>query len=222
MKRLLIIAVLASACYVALPAQVSHATWVGNNCDGSYATDYYVKRSDAQAYSWVADNEGYEWGGGCWNDNGKDDTPGAPDSSGEGPDCSGFTFKSWELVNKYGTSGFTYYDKLYNVHGPYTSYDFHAPASSAPFSKLANKDRSTTLYMDAFAKAGHVAMLYWNFGSNDNNDYMIEALSDSSGTDENLETYRFDSSYVGVRRDDWTQDCWPNCAHTSPSVVVVP
>ena len=27
---------------------------------------------------------------------------------------------------------------------------------------------------------------------------------------------------VGVRRDDWTQDCWPNCAHTSPSVVVVP
>ena len=89
-------------------------------------------------------------------------------------------------------------------------------------SKLANKDRSTTLYMDAFAKAGHVAMLYWNFGSNDNNDYMIEALSDSSGTDENLETYRFDSSYVGVRRDDWTQDCWPNCAHTSPSVVVVP
>ena len=48
----------------------------------------------------VAVGEGYEWGGGCWNDNNRDDTPGQPDSNGEGPDCSGFVFKTWELRSR--------------------------------------------------------------------------------------------------------------------------
>jgi hypothetical protein len=31
----------------------------------------------------------------CLNNNDRDDTPNAPDSNGEGPDCSGLVFKSW-------------------------------------------------------------------------------------------------------------------------------
>src|SRR5437867_2188898 len=91
------------------------ASWVSNNCSNDSSSDSHVRRADAQAYAVVGEGEGYEWGGGCWNDNDKDDTPGAPDSNGEGPDCSGFTFKTWELVNTQGSSGWTHYDKLMNI-----------------------------------------------------------------------------------------------------------
>ena len=43
--------------------------------------------------------EGYQWAGGCWNDNDRDDSPNDPHedpaTGGEGGDCSGFTFKVW-------------------------------------------------------------------------------------------------------------------------------
>jgi hypothetical protein len=42
-------------------------------------------------------------GGGCWNNNNRDDQPGDPHevitTFGEGPDCSGPVFKTWELAN---------------------------------------------------------------------------------------------------------------------------
>src|SRR5712691_11716806 len=132
MKRLVVTIGIAGGMILALPATPAHASWVSSNCDGTHSGDVYVKRSEAQAYSAVADKEGYEWGGGCWNDNNKDDTPNAPDSSGEGADCSGLTFKTWEMKGTMGKSGFEYWERLYNVHGPYSSCDFHSPVASDP------------------------------------------------------------------------------------------
>jgi hypothetical protein len=207
---------------MALPPAPAQASWTGTNCNGTHVDDHYVKRSEAQSYSAAADMEGYEWGGGCWNNNNRDDTPGAPDSSGEGADCSGLTFKTWEMENAMGKSGWEYWERLYNVHGPYSTYDFHAPVGSDPFYKLPDKKVSTTIYMDAFGKDGHIAILYVDQGSPFGTDLMIEALGDVYGMGKFYEGYRDQSEYIGVRREGWTDDCWPNCLHASPALVVVP
>jgi hypothetical protein len=212
-----------AAAFVGLTGMPSLASFVSDNCYKNQAPDSYHRRKDAQAYASVAKGEGYEWGGGCWNNNNRDDTPGAPDSNGEGPDCSGLVFKAWELRNTPNDTGFTWYDKLQNVHGVYSSYDFRTPVSSDPFVKLPNKSRSTTMYMDAFAKNGHVGLISSSVPPSSNTDYIIEAKGDSSGTGEWLETYRYNSSYVGVKRKNWTPDCYPNCqAPESLATVVVP
>jgi len=223
MKRLFVLLWVVLPVVLALPSPPQAlASWAGDNCNGTHYDDYYVKRSEAQSYASAAAEEGYEWGGGCWNNNNKDDTPDAPDSRGEGPDCSGFTFKAWELRNGFGKQGFEKWERLYEIHGPWTTYDFHSPVSDDPFYKLADKNVSTTIYMDAFAKDGHVAMIYVDGDSPFGLDLMIEALGDDPGTGKFYESYRSQSEYVGVRREDWTDDCWPSCQHPSPSVVVVP
>ncbi|HEX2089135.1 MAG TPA: hypothetical protein VHI54_04255 [Actinomycetota bacterium] len=209
MKRICGVAILTIVFItLATPAQ---ATWVSRNCFADNHADSYYKRSEARSYASVADNEGYEWGGGCWNNNNVDDTPGAPDSSGEGPDCSGLVFKSWELRNSVGASGFTWWNKLQNIHGPYSSYDYYSPASSDPFHRIS-KARSATAIMDAFARQGHVGMLYSTRNPSSNTDWIIEAASDRSGTDVNERAYRYDSAYVAVKREGWTPECYPNCA----------
>jgi hypothetical protein len=209
--------------FLGLTAGPGLASFVSNNCRPNHASDGYHRRKDAQAYAIVAKWEGYEWGGGCWNDNNRDDTPGQPDSNGEGPDCSGLVFKSWELRNP-GDNRFTYYDKLENIHGPYSSYDYRSPAASDPFVKLPDKNRSTTMYMDAFAKNGHVGLLSSRPSPSSNADYIIEAKGDSAGTGEWLESYRYDSAYAAVKRKNWTPDCHPNCrmGSSQPAVVFVP
>jgi hypothetical protein len=221
MRRLFVVCIFTALSIGAL-TETARASWVGDHCSKNQASDSNVRRLDAQAYAAVADEEGYEWGGGCWNDNNKDDTPSQPDSGGEGPDCSGLTFKTWELPNTYGVSGFTWYDKLQNIHGPYTTTDFHNPASSAPFYQLPDKDRPTTIYMDAFAKIGHIGILWTGANPSANTDYIMEALGDSKGVGVFEESYRYDSAYTAVRREDWTPDCWPNCHQASPRVVRVP
>jgi hypothetical protein len=208
---------------VGLSAQPSLASFVSGNCYKNQAPDDHVRRKDALAYASVAKGEGYEWGGGCWNNNNRDDTPAAPDSSGEGPDCSGLVFKAWELRNAPNDTGFTYYSRLQNVHGVFATYDFHAPVGSDPFVKLPDKSRSTTMYMDAFAKNGHMGLLSNRVSPSSNTDYIIEAKGDSWGTDEWIESYRYDSAYVAVKREKWTADCYPTCqvleAVSQPVVV---
>jgi hypothetical protein len=198
------------------------ASWAGNNCSPNHSSDSNYRRLDAEAYDNVAEKEGYEWGGGCWNDNNKDDTPNAPDTGGEGPDCSGLVFKVWELKNSVGTSGFEFWDRLENIHGPYTSASFHAPLASWPFHLLPNKNKTTTTYMDAFAKDGHVGLISSTVPNNQNLDYISEAKGDAYGTNEFLEGYRYDSDYDGVIREGWTPDCWPNCGSTPLAAVIVP
>jgi hypothetical protein len=224
MKRSIVVMALVAAIGGAAVATAppSLASWVDDHCAKNSATDSHVKRSEAQAYAAVGFGEGYEWGGGCWNDNDKDDTPGQPDSSGEGPDCSGYVYKVWELVGTYGDSGFIWRDRLMNAHGPYTTTDFHdASTTFSPFHRLKNwQNRTVTLYMDAFAKDGHIGLLYTSSNPSSDTDYIAEALGDAYGVEKNIEGYRFDSAYVGVRREDWTPDCYPNC-ETDPVVVVL-
>jgi len=203
-----------------LPAKPSFATWAGTNCKGTSVNTQYIRRKDAQAYALVARYEGYEWGGGCWNDNNRDDTPGQPDSSGEGPDCSGLVFKSWGLRNRTGDNGSTFYDKLQNIHGIFSTIDFKYPASSEPFFRLPDKRRTTTQYMDAFVSDTHIAMLWSWANPSDNTDYVMEALGDAYGTGIFTEGYRFDSRYVASRRKNWTADCYPNCRAGQSMVVV--
>jgi hypothetical protein len=191
---------------VAVPAASSQASWVGDHC---YVRNFPVNgysRSDARVYADIARNEGYEWGGGCWNNNNVDDTPGQPDSSGEGPDCSGFVFKTWFLANGFGATGQWYWDNIQNIHGPYSSTSFHDVSTTwYPFFRLADKSRNTTLSMDAFAKQGHIGMLYTTVNPSSGTDWIIEAKGDAYGTNLFEETYRFDSAYVAVRRRGWAQ-----------------
>jgi hypothetical protein len=222
MRRSLGTGCLAALLVLALFPGLARASWVGDNCRPSHFDDSHVRRKDALAYAEVARNEGYEWGGGCWNNNNRDDSPGAPDSNGEGPDCSGFTFKTWEMKNPRGTGGFRWYDRLENIHGGYASYHFHSPQGNYPFSKIS-KSRSVTMYMDAFAKNGHVGMLYTESNPGAGTDYIIEARGEAYGTDVWERSYRGDSAYIAIRREGWTPDCWPNCSQSpATQLVVVP
>jgi len=206
---------------VAAPAAGADSQWVANHCFDDHHPISLWKRSTARTYAYVAVGEGYQYAGGCWNDNDRDDTPNLStyEPGGEGPDCSGFTFKSWGLVNDRGAEGGTWYNKFEDVHGPYASYAFHD--GNGPFFVLANKSRSTTLYMDAFARDGHIGMLYTNAGDDQNNDVIIEARCNTCGTNIFSEPYRWDSDYVAVRRDGWTQDCYPSCPSAPPAAPLV-
>ncbi|HXF35827.1 MAG TPA: hypothetical protein VNO17_01430 [Actinomycetota bacterium] len=211
-----------AACFVvgALAAQLLlgaaaavAGTWSSANCTGrSYAISTW-KRSQAKAYAQEADEEGYEWGGGCYKLNDRDDTPGAPDSGGEGADCSGFTFKSWALRSSEGASGFQYHEHERFIHGPYSTADFASPCSSCPFRVLSSKSYAATTYMDAFvyrtSGAGHIGMIYAE-GSG-GTDLIVEAKSDELGTRIAWTDYRQQSAYRAVARTSWTPECYPRC-----------
>jgi len=230
MKRLLILCCLtAGSVYGMLglapaPAASADSQWVANHCFDDHHDISIWKRSTARAYAYVGVGEGYQYAGGCWNDNDRDDTPNLAtyERGGEGPDCSGFTFKSWSLVNGYGDGGGTWYNRFEDVHGPYASTAFWSGVNG-PFFVLPNKLRSTTLYMDAFARDGHIGMLYSNTGPDSNNDYIIEARCNDCGTNIFVETFRGDPDYRGVRRKGWTPDCAPNCPSppARPALVIV-
>ena len=209
MKRTLLALTLALG-FLATAAPPAHASWVGDNCYNYTYAESELKRSEARAYAEIARNEGYEYGGGCWNTNDRDDTPGQPDSLGEGPDCSGFTFKTWELRSTEGAHGFRWWSRIENMHGPYGSWDFWDPVSGWPFYNIS-KARTATVWMDAFARNGHVGILYTNTGPSDGTDYIIEAACDACGTGVFTETFRYDSRYTGVRRENWTAECSPQC-----------
>lgn len=189
-------------------------TWSDANCSGTSYTISAWKRSQAKSYAQQGNYEGYEWGGGCYKLNDRDDTPGAPDSGGEGADCSGFTFKSWALRPTIGASGFMYHPHQRNVHGPYSTYDFYSPCSTCPFKALSSKSYSATTYMDAFVYreggGGHIGMIY-SEGSG-GTDLIVEAKSDDLGTRIAWMDYRSQSAYKAIARKSWTPECYPQCS----------
>jgi hypothetical protein len=211
MKRIVVVLV-GAGLLVAGAARPSSASWVSSNCSTKNSSSDPITRNTARAYAEVAAREGYEWGGGCWNDNDRDDTPSAPDSGGEGPDCSGLVFKSWRLRLTWGADGFWWWSRVQNIHGYYGSDTFHAPGSGLPFYKLSSKSRSTTVFMDAFAKSGHVGLLDTSAYPSGGGDYIVEAKGDAVGTGIFIESYRSDTAYVAVRRRGWaTQTCTGTC-----------
>ena len=81
-----------------LPA-LAHGFYDQCNTNTDYSLGIWT-RSQARSFALVGRYEGYHWGGGCWDSDNVDDQPGDPvqneGTHGEGGDCSGFTFKSWD------------------------------------------------------------------------------------------------------------------------------
>lgn len=196
--------VLTTVVSLAVPAIA--ATWTDNNCNLNWHTRDYWKRSQAESYARTAVGDGYEWGGGCWNSNGVDDTPNAPDSGGEGPDCSGYVFKAWALDNEAGADVLTprYREMLYKDHGPYTASSYHH--GNDP--KFNNKSKGSLQLMDALASTSHVGM-YIGTGTASGTVKIIEALNDSAGVGIWDRDYHNLTSYTASTRAGWTAECYP-------------
>jgi hypothetical protein len=180
-----------------------HTRFIANNCNYNAPTPTsYITRDGSIEVALRARYEGYQWGGGCWNDNDADDSPGDPmgnsATGGEGGDCSGFTFKVWREGTSTSDGSFYQWNKVRYVHGPYAAQDFKNSigAPNVPMSK------SAAIRMDAFASSGHIGMVY---APNANGtDQIIEAKGEAYGTNIWTRTYRGDSSYSGVHRVGWS------------------
>jgi hypothetical protein len=195
--------VVASSLAVAGPAAAYHTLFIAKNCNYAAPTPTsFITREGSVTVALRARHEGYQWGGGCWNDNNVDDSPGDPpengSTGGEGGDCSGFTFKVWRESENTNNAGFYQWGMLRHVHGPYVAADFKA-GSGAPNVTHA---KSTLIRMDALARTTHIGMIYAT--NPDGTDQIIEAKGEAYGTNIWTRTYRGDSSYSGVRRLGWS------------------
>jgi hypothetical protein len=180
-----------------------HTRFVADNCNYAAPTPTpYITRDGSAAVALRARYEGYQWGGGCWNDNDRDDSPGDPtenpNTGGEGPDCSGFTFKVWRESTNASDGGFFQWGLFRFVHGPYTAADFKNGAG-APNVTYPKTD---LIRMDALASTGHIGIIYAK--NADGSDQIIEAKGEAYGTNIWTRTYRGSSSYSGVRRVGWS------------------
>lgn len=178
-----------------------HTNFQGSCTDESFITSG-VTRSQARVYAEVGAYEGYQWGGGCWNDNNHDDAPGDPTETastrGEGGDCSGFTYKAWYERPTWTDAGFTYHYRMRNVHGPYTAEAFKRGDGYAN----VTLSKSAAIAMDALASTNHVGIIY-QASTAYNTDRIVEAKCEACGTGIWSRTYRGDPAYGGVRRYGW-------------------
>lgn len=198
------VAFLASLCLVtAGTAGAYHTRFIADNCNTAAPTPTsYITRDGSAAVALRARHEGYQWAGGCWNDNDRDDSPGDPTedggTGGEGGDCSGFTFKVWRESETASNAGFYQWGMLRYVHGPYVASEFKS-GSGAP---NITYSKSALIKMDALASQNHIGMIYAK--NADGTDQVIEAKGEAYGTNIWTRTYRGDSSYGGVRRTGWS------------------
>ena len=184
-------------------AAAYHTRFVEDNCNQAAPTPTpYITRDGSAAVALRARYEGYQWGGGCWNDNDRDDSPNDPHENpatgGEGGDCSGFTFKVWREALDASDAGFHQWGLLRWVHGPYTAAAFKAGAGAPN----VTASKTTLVRMDALASDGHIGLIY--AVNPDGSDQIIEAKGESYGTNIWTRTYRGSSSYTGVRRLGWS------------------
>ena len=184
-------------------AAAYHTRFVADNCNYAAPTPTSViTREGSAAVALRARHDGYQWGGGCWNDNDRDDAPNDPHedpgTGGEGGDCSGFTFKVWREALDTSEPGFHQWGLLRFVHGPYTAAAFKA-GSGAPNVAVS---KSALIKMDALASDGHIGLVY--APNPDGTDQIIEAKGEAYGTNIWTRTYRGSSSYGGVRRTGWS------------------
>src|SRR5438552_5631512 len=151
-----------------------HTHFIANNCNTNAPTPTSTfTRQGSIDVATVGAQEGYQWGGGCWNDNDIDDSPGDPtqdpNTGGEGGDCSGFTFKVWrESPYTWDDSGYEW-DKKTVVHGPFDAAAFKAGSGAANWALSKYK----AIRMDAFASTSHIGIIWAK--NADGTDQMIEA-----------------------------------------------
>lgn len=184
-------------------ATAYHTRFVADNCNYAAPTPTsYITRNGSATVALRARYEGYQWAGGCWNDNDRDDSPNDPRedpaTGGEGGDCSGFTFKVWRESLSSSDASFQQWGMLRYVHGPYTSAAFKA-GTGAPNTTVS---KAALIKMDALASDGHIGLIYAT--NPDGTDQIIEAKGESYGTNIWTRTYRGSSSYSGVRRTGWS------------------
>lgn len=197
-----VVAGLTLALALATPGARAYHTNFQGSCTSDHFATSNVTRSQALVYAEIGAYEGYQWGGGCWNDNNRDDAPGDPTENvstrGEGGDCSGFVFKSWYERSNSSDAGFTYHYRMRNVHGPYDA------AAFGRGDGLANTtvSKSAAIRMDAFASTTHIGMIY-QANTAYNTDRMVEAKCEACGTSIWSRTYRGDPAYSGARRVGW-------------------
>jgi hypothetical protein len=198
-----LVAGLTLAFALATPGARAYHTNFQSSCTNDSFTTSGVTRSQAQVYAEIGAYEGYQWGGGCWNDDNHDNAPGDPtedvSTRGEGGDCSGFTYKSWYERPGWTDSGFTYHYRMQNVHGPYDAAAFRRGDG------LANTtvSKSAAIEMDAFASTSHIGIIY-QANTAYNTDRMVEAKCEACGTGIWSRTYRGDPAYGGARRVGWS------------------
>ncbi len=215
----------AAAIAVTLAAPAAQAVqphWAIDHCTNYGASDHASNgamsswtRANAQSYAYVGNKEGYQWGGGCNNDDDRDNQPGDPTETsstmGEGTDCSGLVFKSWALPYN-NVDGYYNWNKMNFEHGPNIANSYKTglyngtSTAAAAYFKLSSKSRSSTAKMDAFAKVKHIGLLYTNDGTSNGQDYIMESYTEKDGTDLNVRNYRNLSEFSGVRRDQWRTD----------------
>ena len=184
-------------------AAAYHTRFVADNCNFAAPTPTpYITRDGSTTVALRARHEGYQWAGGCWNDNDRDDAPEDPvedpATGGEGGDCSGFTFKVWRESLTESDVGFYQWGMFRHVHGPYTAVRFKR-GDGAP-NVVASK--SALVRMDALASDSHIGMIY--APNPDGSDQIIEAKGEAYGINVWTRTYRGSSSYSGVRRTGWS------------------
>jgi hypothetical protein len=159
-----------------------------------------VTRENAMYLMLTARWEGYQWGGGCWNNNDYDETPNDPPgtfSGGEGPDCSGLVFKTFFLSDNTWESGFYYSSKYRNVHGPYATTNF----KYGSYPSFARIGKSYAIFADALVSDTHMGLVY---AKNANGtDQIFEAKGEAYGTNVWTRSYRGNSAYSAVRRKGW-------------------
>lgn len=203
-SRRALAAVTAASCLIAAgSAAAYHTQFVANNCNyNDPSPTSYITRDGSTTVALRARFEGYQWAGGCWNDNDRDDSPGDPTqdpgTGGEGPDCSGFTFKVWRESLSESSAAFDQWNMLRFVHGPYTAARFRH-GDGAPNTTIA---KSAAIRMDAFASDGHIGLVY--AANTDGSDQIVEPKGEAYGTNIWTRTYRGSSSYGGVRRIGWS------------------
>ncbi len=202
-RTLLVTLGLAIAVAWAGSAAAYHTRFVADNCNYASPTPTpNITRDGSAAVALRARHVGYQWAGGCCNDNDIDDSPIDPTTDagtgGEGGDCSGFTFKVWRETLDPSDSSFHQWGMLRYVHGPYTAAAFKT-GSGAPNTTAS---KSTLIKMDALASDGHIGLIY--AVNPDGSDQIIEAKGEAYGTNIWTRTYRGSSSYSGVRRTGWS------------------
>ncbi len=195
--------VAAFALVAAATAGAYHTRFVASNCNynAPQPTSYFT-RDGSTTVALYARHEGYQWAGGCWNDNDVDDSPGDPtqdpNTGGEGGDCSGFTFKVWRESTNTSDAGAYQWNKLRFIHGPYTADAFRTGAGAPN----VTYGKAGLIRMDALASPWHIGMIY--AANADGTDQIVEAKGEAYGTNVWTRTYRGDSSYGGVRRLGWS------------------
>ena len=81
LRRFVVAFAVAFALASAGTASAYHTNWIAQNCNWAAPTPTsYITRDGSITVALYARNEGYQWGGGCWNDNDVDDSPGDPKS----------------------------------------------------------------------------------------------------------------------------------------------